>query len=658
MLLPALQALWLVVYAPLALLIAVAAKRLLVGRYQAVRAPVWGGLYLRNWLVQRCVRLVPWRTLEGTEFQLIALRQLGARIGKRVHIHRGVDLLAGGWDLLTLGDDATLSQDAIVGLVEYDDCEIVFGSVTMADGSTLDIRAGMQGGSSLGVGAYVTALSNVTPGTHVPDGETWDGVPAARVVGAVETAVVAADAQPRLRPWTYGLLLIASRSLLDWLLLAPLVVVAAIGIVCSDASVGEVLDWLWQPSGNAWFVLLAVMLGTAAIGSRLCMAALVLRYAKAVAAGQYSIGSLCYLRIWLRTGLVQSAGDWLSGSLYWRWWLRTAGMRLGPNCEISTILDVLPEQVAIGGDTFFADGVYLAGPRLRAGIATVAPTTLLQDSFVGNHAVLPAGCALPAGILIGVSTVADAGKVRAGTSWFGQPPIELPQREVLSLDRSLTHEPTAWLYWHRLFWETLRFVLPAVLTVLALVWLEAATQLSLFWLPLLTLAVGSVLLLLVLALKWLLLGRVRPGTHGLWSMWCCRWDFLYMAWGMLAHGPLSPLAGTLWLPWYLRAMGMRIGKRVVLAGSFAQVVDPDMLTVEDGATIDPMFQAHTFEDRVLKIGPVHIGKNATVGRATVLFYGTKIEARCSVAPHSVVMKNETLSTGRDYVGVPTRRVST
>jgi acetyltransferase-like isoleucine patch superfamily enzyme len=127
-----------------------------------------------------------------------------------------------------------------------------------------------------------------------------------------------------------------------------------------------------------------------------------------------------------------------------------------------------------------------------------------------------------------------------------------------------------------------------------------------------------------------------------------------MAWGMLARGPLSPLAGTLLLSWYLRAMGMHIGRRVVLAGSFAQVVDPDMLTLEDGATVDPLFQAHTFEDRVLKIGPVHVGRDATVRRSTVLFYGATVEAGASVAPHSVVMKNETLAAGRRYAGCPTR----
>jgi non-ribosomal peptide synthetase-like protein len=649
---PLLMTIWFVVYTPVSLLVAAAIKRVLIGRYCEQRAPVWGNLYLRNWIVQRCVRIVPWGALQGTEFFCMGLRMLGARIGKRVHVHRGVDLLSGGWDLLTLGDDVTLSQDAIVGLIEYDDGDIVFGSVAMAAGSTLDIRAGMQGGSSLGLGAHVQALSNVAPATQVPDGQVWDGVPAVRIGDAESLSAPSAPASARMSAAGYGLLLIVARSLLGWVMMAPMLVMAAAVLVACEVTADEAIAWLWNPTANGLFLLLVVTFAAVGVVSRLCMSAVMLRFTKSVAAGSYHTQSIDYLRIWLRTGLLDAAGRWLSGSLYWRWWLRFAGMRLGRNCEISTIIDVLPEQVTIGAETFFADGIYLAGPRIRGGVVTVAPTTLSNDSFLGNHAVVHAGTELPPNILIGVSTVADASQIRAGTSWFGQPPIELPQREVVELDRTLTHDPTVGLYLHRLLWETLRFLLPSVTALVGLLWLAAATRMHGAWLPLLSLAAGGVLAGLVLLAKWLLLGRVKPGTHGLWSAWCCRWDFLYMAWGMLAHGPLSPFAGTLWLPIYLRAMGMRIGKRVVLAGSFAQVVDPDMLTVEDGATIDPMFQAHTFEDRVLKIGPVHIGENATVGRATVLFYGTNIGARTTVTPHSVVMKNESLSDGRRYAGVP------
>src|SRR5204862_4131115 len=138
----------------------------------------------------------------------------------------------------------------------------------------------------------------------------------------------------------------------------------------------------------------------------------------------------------------------------------------------------------------------------------------------------------------------------------------------------------------------------------------------------------------------MLLGRVKPGTHPLWSCWCSRWDFHYVVWDKYAHASLTALEGTLLLNWYLRLMGVRIGKNVVLGAGFAHVVDPDMLAFEDGATVTCLFQAHTFEDRVLKIDHIVIRRLATIGNGACLLYGADIGEHTSVTNHSVVMKRE------------------
>jgi hypothetical protein len=175
-------------------------------------------------------------------------------------------------------------------------------------------------------------------------------------------------------------------------------------------------------------------------------------------------------------------------------------------------------------------------------------------------------------------------------------------------------------------------------------------------LPALGFAVAAFFPVLILGLKWFLLGRVKPGVHPLWSCWCSRWDFLYVAWAIYARAGLGALENSLLLTWYLRAMGMRIGRRVVLGPGFAQVVDPDMLSFEDGATVSCLFQAHTFEDRVLKIDRVDIRANSTVASGAVLLYGADIGEGARVAPHSVVMKRERLLPGLNYEGCPTRAV--
>jgi acetyltransferase-like isoleucine patch superfamily enzyme len=121
---------------------------------------------------------------------------------------------------------------------------------------------------------------------------------------------------------------------------------------------------------------------------------------------------------------------------------------------------------------------------------------------------------------------------------------------------------------------------------------------------------------------------------------------------MFARGVLTVLDGTLLLGWVLRAFGVQIGRGVVLGRGFAQVVDPDMLAFDDGATVASMFQAHSFEDRVLKIDRVRIGARATVRAGAVLFYGAEVGARATVWPHGVVMKHERLAEDGNYEGCP------
>jgi non-ribosomal peptide synthetase-like protein len=252
----------------------------------------------------------------------------------------------------------------------------------------------------------------------------------------------------------------------------------------------------------------------------------------------------------------------------------------------------------------------------------------------------------------------------AGTSWFGQPPFGLPRREIVRADPRLTHRPGAVRYAVRVFWEVLRATLPVVPMALWLTWLQlVAAAATRGWWPAAGAAVAGALgvalcqLAFVLATKWALLGRVRPGQHGLWSAWANRWDFHYVVWERCGRPWLSHLEGTLWLNWFLRAIGVRIGRRVVLGDGFAQVVDPDMLTIGDGATVQAMFQAHSFEDRVLKLDRVRIGEGADVGRGAVVLYGADVGDGTHVAPHSVVMKHERLSPGRHYAGVPTAEVA-
>ena len=75
-----------------------------------------------------------------------------------------------------------------------------------------------------------------------------------------------------------------------------------------------------------------------------------------------------------------------------------------------------------------------------------------------------------------------------------------------------------------------------------------------------------------------------------------------------------------------------------------------MLNFED-ATVVNLFQAHSFEDRVLKKASLHPSRRTVRSGVTCSMV---MGENAVVEPQSVIMKNETLNGGRRYVGAPTQ----
>ncbi|MDA0935380.1 MAG: amino acid adenylation domain-containing protein, partial [Planctomycetota bacterium] len=473
LLLPVLAALARALWWPIALSLTVAVKRTLIGRYSAGSWPVRGWMHFRHWVVVRVARTIPHGLVQGTELQSVTLRALGARVGRDVHLTRGVDVANGGWDLLSLGDGAVVERDGALELCVLDDGQLVIGAVTVGEGAVIGVRGGVGPGGSVGAGAEVTALSRVGAGQAVPAGERFGGVPAGRegvVKGRVDPAPTG------LGPWSHASATVAMR--LAGGVVGPiaglsglLAVAAVLGI-----SAGDVAAFLADPAltvdlGLGLSACLAVVVPVV-----LSLQALALRSGPKCPAGVHPLRSFRQILADERMRSVEAAGIWLSGTLFWPVWLRAAGARVGISSEVSTIMDVLPEHLSIGGRSFFADGIYLGGPSRGRGCFEVRPVSVDPDTFFGNHVVVPCGARLPERILVGVCAIADPTAIRAGTSWFGHPIFELPRREVVTVDERLTFRPGPLRYGNRVFWELLRFLIPGAGAVFALGWLDGAAR--------------------------------------------------------------------------------------------------------------------------------------------------------------------------------------
>lgn len=95
-------------------LVGIAAKWLLIGRYQAGRYPLWGSMYLKWWLVEQIVNIMG-KGFFRDDLPIIGVHMvrwyyilMGASIGANVKIHKDAKL--GQADLLTICDNVSLDN--------------------------------------------------------------------------------------------------------------------------------------------------------------------------------------------------------------------------------------------------------------------------------------------------------------------------------------------------------------------------------------------------------------------------------------------------------------------------------------------------------------------------------------------------------------------
>ena len=193
--------------------------------------------------------------------------------------------------------------------------------------------------------------------------------------------------------------------------------------------------------------------------------------------------------------------------------------------------------------------------------------------------------------------------------------------------------------------------------------LPAVLFVHLFWergsLPMLALAFGLgylifglAYLVLVVLVKWLVLGRVRDGEHAFVSAYAIRWAFVGSLVNLAKVVILQHLLGMPILATFYRVMGMRVGRRVVF--NTCNVFDFDLIEIGDDSFLggDAVVIGHAGERGRLKLRPVRIGRGCTVGQSSVVFPGATMEDRSVLGALSLLPKGKRLPAGTVWGGNP------
>jgi non-ribosomal peptide synthetase-like protein len=503
-----------------------------------------------------------------------------------------------------------------------------------------------SGGTSLGAARLVSALRRTCPGVSVAD------VYQHRTLGALAAILDAAGAREAV-PRTVAPVP-AQTGIDQTMVLALLMSLVGIRWVIALGAINNMLATPWAPAVSWWWVLAGWLLfisppGRIAIsagGSRLLL--------RGVRPGSYPRGGGVHLRLWTAEKLAALSGATNLAGVWLTYYARALGVKLADGVDLHTLPPVtgllrlgrgaaVEPEVDLSGHWVDGDIVHIGRIRIGAGATVGARSTLLPGARVGKRAeIAPGSCVV--------------GAVPAGQRWAGVPAT----RTGRAAHRWPDHRPPRARRWTLAYGITslLLGFLPMLAALPGLLvlgrFLRGASTVSAALLGALAgvpLATGVVLVtyaLLVLTGVRLLGAGLRAGYHPVhgamaWRAWATE---RLMS---MARVALFPLYASLFTPVWMRALGMRVGRRVEIS---TVVALPTMTTVGDNAFLadDTMVGSYELGGGWLRVDATRVGKRAFLGNSGMTAPGRKVPNRGLVGVLSSTPKRA--KAGTSWLGMP------
>lgn len=637
--------------------ITVVAKWLLLGRVKPGEYPLWGWFYFRWWLVQGLLSNVfQSKYLIGSPLMPLYFRLLGAKIGRDCYIattHLAVP------DMISLGDRSALNADVRALGYIVEDGWLKIGPINIGSDCYVGARSVLNINTVLEDGSVLDDMSMLTSGSIIGKNQFFMGSPAKKAT--VPANHITAQALPEKQASTFDAVNYAFLHYFAFSLGKMLYFASFLPGVF-------LLDYFYQQT-SFWSCLL--------IGTPLAAALfLLLHYTNLVITkrlvfhkpktGIYSLYSFYYLRQSMMDKMldIDEVGV-LADSLFFPYFLKKLGAKIGPKVELGEAPGLIPDFIRIEKGGFAASGVGLAWPVVYKGYISYGEISIGENAFIGNVSLVTQGSKIGDDGLLGCMTMppADNKAARPGSYWLGSPPVFLPNREIIGgFSDELTFNPSKKLYYTRAIIEIFRILLPSTCTLMLMCSLFYAfdalmknTSLltTAVVLPLVECGVNLVIVAALIAMKWVLVGTIKPCIRPLWDLFIWKNDIREFSYGYYINPHLTDIiVGTPFVGMLFRAMGAKIGKKVFInTEGFAEF---DLISIGDEACInrDTLIQTHLYEDRIFKLDRLQIQEGCNVGVGSMVLYNTVMEPDSTLGSFSLLMKGESLPKGSCWEGSP------
>jgi len=636
----------------------IAVKWIVIGKYKEGKYPLWGNYYFRCWFVNTFNKIVPTQFLNGTPLYPVYLKMLGVSIKPDAQLS---SFTIGAEDLITIKEDVSISSNVILDNATIEDGFLILSRITIGNHAYVGSSSILEGNTTIEDWGELQDLSLLQKDKTIGYAEIWQGSPSQLIKTRKKEDFLfplkVTGKKRLLYKIIYSLLLL----LFPLFILVPLVpTIFAITELDNAAGYFE-FYYLWiTPFLSIIYLFLFAFFNI--ILSRLLQ--------KNIKPGEYPVYSKFYLKKWMIEQLNSLSLIVLHpmyATVFISNYFRALGAKIGKNTEISTASNVTHPLLEIGNRSFIADAVTLGESDVRGQRLFLDKTTIENNSFVGNSALIPQGYKLSSNMLIGVLSVPPSQEQYTNESfnnWFGSPAIGIPRRQESELfNETQTFSPTKKIFFARATIEFIRIILPqTIILICSIYFIAYASELRynkslgviIFELPFYYLFfIGIPVLIIPILMKWIIIGKYKEENNPMWSLKVWKTEMITATYEALSIPfLLEYLKGTPWLPIFLRWFGVKIGKKVML--NTADFTEFDMVTIGDDCALneDCGAQTHLFEDRVMKIGKVEIGNRVTIGSRTIILYNTKINDDVYIGDLSLVMKGEIIQKETAWVGSP------
>ncbi|KAB8044270.1 Pls/PosA family non-ribosomal peptide synthetase [Janthinobacterium aquaticum] len=158
---------------------------------------------------------------------------------------------------------------------------------------------------------------------------------------------------------------------------------------------------------------------------------------------------------------------------------------------------------------------------------------------------------------------------------------------------------------------------------------------------------------IAIAGKWLIAGRLKAGSYPLWGLTYYRW---WLADRLVESAPAYLLSGSSLNSWWLRALGAKVGKEVVIGSMTLR--SPDLLQIGDNVSVGNAvnFENARVERGRLLLGQITVGNDACISSYAILEGNTSIGDFGHLEGQSALADGAAVPANRIWTGSPARDI--